>query len=63
MDLLIAILIFLVVAVVVLYLASWILAHLPIDTTLRNIILAIIGLLLLIIFLQRVGALAALGVH
>jgi hypothetical protein len=57
MSLLITILIFVLIAAVVLWLANVILANLPIGTVPRQLILAVIALLLLLIFLQRVGVL------
>lgn len=55
MSLLIMILIWLVIAAVVLYFVQYILAQLPIDAGLRGVILAVIALLILLVFLQRVG--------
>lgn len=57
MSLLLSILIFIIIAAIVLWFASYILAHLPVDATLRNIILALIALILLLVFLQRLGVL------
>ncbi len=55
MELLVSLLIFVVVAVIVLWLVSFILEQLPIGPMPRNLILALLGLLLLISFLQRFG--------
>lgn len=55
MGLLITILIWLIIAAVVLYFAQFILAQLPMNAGLRSVILAVIALLILLIFLQRVG--------
>ncbi len=57
MPLLISILIFLLIAAVVLYFCQYILAQLPIDAGLRSVLLAVIALLILLVFLQRVGVL------
>jgi len=55
MEPFISLLIFIIVAAVVLWLVSFILAQLPIEPMPKNLILALIGLLLLIGFLQRFG--------
>ena len=55
MTLIIELLIFLLVAAIIIWLASWIVGNLPVPPMVRNIILAIVGLLLLLYFLQRQG--------
>jgi hypothetical protein len=58
---LVSILIFILIAALVLWFCSYILSLLPLNPTLKNICLAIIALLLLLIALQRFGILAGLG--
>lgn len=62
MDTLVALIIFIIVAALLLWFVSYILGLLPIDPTLRNIVLALVALLLLLVALQRFGVLAGLGI-
>jgi len=62
-SLILSLIIFILVAALVLWLVSYILGLLPIDPTLRNIVLALVALLILIAALQRFGVLGALGVN
>lgn len=55
MDLLIELIIFLIIAAIIIWLASWIVGNLPVPSIVRNLILALVGLLLLLYFLQRQG--------
>lgn len=55
MDVLISLLVFVLIAVIVLWLAGLAVGYLPIPTTAQRIILAIIALILLLLFLQRMG--------
>jgi len=57
MEPLLSLIIFLIIAAIVLWLVQTIAANLPVTPTLRSIILAVAALLLLLIFLQRVGIL------
>lgn len=57
MSLLVSVLIFLVVACVILWFVSFILDHIPVGPMPRNLILAAVGLILLLAFLQRTGLL------
>lgn len=50
-----ALLLAIVVGGVVLYLAQYIVSHLPIDPGFRNLILALVGLALLLVFLLFVS--------
>jgi len=55
MEPFLSLLVFVIVCVVVLWLVSFVLTQLPIGPTPRGLILALIGLLLLLYFLQRFG--------
>jgi len=50
-----SLLIFIIIAAIVLWLVSLILAQLPIGPTPRGLILALVAAILLIVFLQRFG--------
>lgn len=54
-ELLLSILVFLLIGAIVLWLTRLIVANLPISPTVQNIIIAIVGLILLLVFLQRMG--------
>lgn len=62
MSILLSLIVFILVAALVLWFVSYILSLLPIDPTLRNIVLALVALLLLLVALQRFGVLAGLGI-
>lgn len=62
MSILVSLIVFIIVAALVLWFVSYILTLLPIDPTLRNIVLALVALLLLLVALQRFGVLAGLGI-
>lgn len=55
MTIIIELIIFLIIAAIIIWLASWIVGNLPVPPMVRNLILALIGLLLLLYFLQRQG--------
>jgi len=55
MEPFLSLLIFIVIAAIVLWLVSLIVAQLPIGPTPRGLIMALVGLLLLLWFLQRFG--------
>lgn len=61
MSTILSLIVFIIIAALVLWFVSYILGLLPIDPTLRNIVLALIAFLLLLIALQRFGVLAGLG--
>jgi hypothetical protein len=61
MSTLISLLIIVLICAVVLWLASYALAHTPLDPTLRSIIIAVIALILLLWVLNRFGILGELG--
>lgn len=48
-------LITLIIVAVVMWIATWVVSYLPAPQPFKNIVLVVIGLLLLIYFLQRVG--------
>jgi hypothetical protein len=54
-SLLLTILVWLLVAAIVLWAVQWIVSLLPVSPAVRNIILAIVALLLLLAALQRLG--------
>ena len=55
MEILVSLLIFIIIAAIVLWLVSLIVAQLPIGPTPRGLILALTGILLLLYFVQRFG--------
>ena len=55
MEPFLSLLIFIIIAAIVLWLVSLILAQLPIGPTPRGLILALVAAILLIVFLQRFG--------
>jgi len=54
-EILVSLLIFIIIAAIVLWLVSLIVAQLPIGPTPRGLILALTGILLLLYFVQRFG--------
>lgn len=54
-ELLISILVFLLIACIILWFVHFIVSNLPISPTIRNLIVAIVALILLLYFLQRQG--------
>jgi hypothetical protein len=57
MSILVSLLIFIVIAAVVLWLVGALTSSLPIDPVPRQLIMAVVVLLLLLVFLQHIGVL------
>jgi phosphate/sulfate permease len=52
---LISILVFIVVAAIILWLVRLIVSNLPVSPTIQNVIVAIVGLILLLVFVRQQG--------
>jgi chromate transport protein ChrA len=59
-ETLITLIVFILVCALILYIVSWILSLLPIPTTVRNIILALIAVIMLIAALRQFNVFASL---
>lgn len=57
MEPFLSLLVFLVVAAIILWLASYVLANIPVDPMPKNLIMAVIALLLLIYLMRMLGVL------
>jgi phosphate/sulfate permease len=54
-ETLLAILVFIVVAAIILWLVRLIVSNLPVSPTIQNVIVAIVGLILLLVFVRQQG--------
>ncbi len=61
MEPFLSLLVFIIGAAIVIWLTTWIVAQLPIGQVPKNLILALVGLLLLLYFLQQFGLVQIFG--